>query len=73
MTKVQQTDYYREQLGFDLTYRSGKYLRPKCSRCEALVIQGTACHETGCSNARHECHGCNEMIATNQQYCKECR
>lgn len=25
-------------------------VRVSCSRCEALVIQGVACHETGCPN-----------------------
>ena len=24
----------------------------RCSQCEALVINGLACHETGCLNAR---------------------
>jgi hypothetical protein len=40
--------------GFDQTTydRSTKYYTPKCSQCEALVIQGMACHETGCPNAK---------------------
>lgn len=40
--------------GFDLTTydRSTGYYRPACSCCQAMVINGTACHETGCSNAR---------------------
>lgn len=25
-------------------------LRPRCSQCETLVIQGVPCHETGCPN-----------------------
>jgi hypothetical protein len=39
--------------GFDeTTYdRSTGYYRPKCSCCNALVIQGTACHERGCPNS----------------------
>ena len=39
--------------GFDLTvsYKGG-YVRPRCSQCQALVIQGIACHETGCPNKR---------------------
>lgn len=38
--------------GFDeTTYdRSTGYYRPRCSCCQALVIQGIACHERGCSN-----------------------
>lgn len=38
--------------GFDeTTYdRSTGYYRPKCSCCQALVINGVACHESGCSN-----------------------
>lgn len=40
--------------GFDLTTysRSTGYYRPKCSQCQALVINGVACHETGCPNSR---------------------
>lgn len=26
----------------------------RCSQCEALVICGVACHETGCINKPHE-------------------
>lgn len=36
--------------GFDLSTSSGGYLRPRCSQCEVLVINGTACHERGCPN-----------------------
>jgi hypothetical protein len=38
--------------GFDETTcdRSTGYYRPRCSCCEAMVIQGIACHERGCSN-----------------------
>lgn len=47
----------RERFGFDQTKvgRSDNgtpYARVKCSQCEALVINGTACHEPGCLNAR---------------------
>lgn len=40
--------------GFDLTKydRSERAYRVLCSRCEALVINGVACHERGCPNAR---------------------
>jgi hypothetical protein len=42
--------------GFDeTTYdRSTGYYRPRCSCCEVMVIQGCACHETGCPNNRTE-------------------
>lgn len=40
--------------GFDLTAmpddRGDDYISPRCSRCEALVISGVACHEAGCPN-----------------------
>jgi hypothetical protein len=29
-----------------------KYLTVKCDQCEALVINGVACHEAGCPNHR---------------------
>jgi len=38
--------------GFDdTTYdrSTGRY-RPRCSQCEVVVINGMACHETGCPN-----------------------
>lgn len=39
--------------GFDQTYAiRGAGIRPKCSQCESLVINGIACHEKGCPNAR---------------------
>lgn len=39
--------------GFDQTrsYKSG-VVKPGCSQCQALVIQGVACHETGCPRVR---------------------
>lgn len=41
-------------LGFDRTTynRSTDSYRVRCSQCEALVINGTPCHETGCPNTR---------------------
>ncbi len=38
--------------GFDETKSSPASIRPKCSQCQALVIQGVACHETGCPRSR---------------------
>ena len=59
--------------GFDGAYIiRGGMIRPKCSQCEALVINGIAAHETGCSNARHACAGCDAMIPTRQRYCEDC-
>jgi hypothetical protein len=44
------------QQGFDLTTydRATGYYRPRCSQCNALVINGVACHEHGCPNQRKE-------------------
>lgn len=47
--------------------------RIDCSQCSALVINGVACHETGCPNARHECKGCNGIVSRNVTYCEDCR
>ena len=40
--------------GFDLTEydKETGYYTPKCSQCETLVINGTACHEIGCPNSK---------------------
>lgn len=68
-------------LGFDQSYRAGftrilgvptSTYRPKCSQCEAVVINGVPTHESGCPNALHECRGCNELIPVNCRYCADC-
>lgn len=60
--------------GFDDAYivEDGSAICPKCSQCEALVINGLATHEAGCPNARRECRGCNAMIPVNQKWCEGC-
>jgi hypothetical protein len=58
--------------GFDRSARHGRYNRVGCSQCAALVINGTACHETGCPHDRHECRGCNALIPVRHRYCAEC-
>ncbi len=41
----------REQRGFDRSYVADDgYVKVRCSQCEALVINNTACHEGGCPN-----------------------
>lgn len=50
-----------------------KQYRVRCHSCEALVINGTPCHETGCSEAMHECNGCNSAIPARQRYCENCQ
>jgi len=60
--------------GFDRTTHKpfSKEYKIGCSACSALVINGVACHETGCPNAMHECAGCNERISMQQRYCADC-
>lgn len=48
--------------GFDRSRKSGKGARVRCSQCEALVINGVACHERGCPNQRRECRECGDMV-----------
>lgn len=62
-----------EYRGFDSSRKDGKHISVGCSQCAALVINGIPCHETGCPNAKHECHGCNNLIPVNQKYCEDCR
>lgn len=38
--------------GFDLTYIDDGVVKPQCSQCQALVINGTPTHEHGCPNKR---------------------
>ncbi len=42
--------------GFDKSEynRSSGRHHVRCSQCEALVINGMACHETGCPNEKKE-------------------
>lgn len=42
--------------GFDRSEydRSSGRHRVRCSQCEALVINGIACHESGCPNEKRE-------------------
>lgn len=52
-----------ENLGFDdccLTEEEGT-ISVRCSQCEALVINGTPCHERGCPNRPAECRECGSM------------
>lgn len=62
-----------ERAGFDQTEYDGEGMfRPACSCCQVVCVNGTACHETGCENAKHECKGCNELIPVRQKYCADC-
>ncbi len=60
--------------GFDRSTKRAfeTFAHVACSQCEALVINGVACHETGCLNATHECKGCNERIPMRQTWCADC-
>lgn len=31
-----------------------RFYRVKCTQCQACVINGVACHETGCYNSRKQ-------------------
>jgi hypothetical protein len=44
------------KLGFDESYfrRDTWVWKVKCSQCEAVVINGTPCHEPGCPNRKKE-------------------
>lgn len=52
-----------ESLGFDRCRESGRdTIRIGCSQCDAVAINGTACHETGCPNQTRECRECGTQI-----------
>jgi hypothetical protein len=64
------TTYQRNTLqnqGFEVSGNRVSYMQ-----CEAVVINGVACHEHGCPNQTHECHGCNAIVARGVRYCEEC-
>ena len=53
-TKAEQLLESLIEQGFDASWvrdeEDGGGVRVKCSQCEALCINGVACHETGCPN-----------------------
>lgn len=52
---------------------SRDYVAVGCSQCAATVINGVACHETGCPNEVHECRGCSNLVPRGVKYCAECQ
>ena len=77
MPRISRVQQLRDE-GFDQSTYSGLSAgrpswRPKCSQCEVLVINGTACHETGCSNQTFECRGCNAEVPRRGMYCEDCQ
>ena len=62
------------RMGFDLAHRDADgYDIVQCSQCDAVIINGTPCHETGCPNITQECRGCNNMTPRGVKYCEDCR
>ncbi len=43
-----------------------------CSQCEAVCINGVACHEIGCPNRTAECEECGDVIPHWQRICESC-
>jgi hypothetical protein len=44
-----------------------------CDSCQALVINGVACHEAGCRRQTFECQGCTAQVGRRGAYCPDCR
>ena len=61
--------------GFDRSIRAGRVglesIHVACSQCQAAVINGLPCHESGCPAATHACLACDAQIPTRQRYCSE--
>jgi hypothetical protein len=57
----------------DMGFQRSPTGRLHCDQCEAVSINGLACHETGCPNAKHECNGCTNLIPVRQRYCEDCQ
>ena len=55
-------------LGFDLSTKH----RVVCSQCNATTVNGTPCHEHGCTNEMHECSGCYDLVNPGVKYCHDC-
>lgn len=61
-----------QALGFDNSSAGDHSFAVRCSQCDALVINGVPCHESGCPNEMHECKGCWSLVPKNQKYCEDC-
>lgn len=61
--------------GFDHNERAKgvypRYQRPRCSQCSALVVQGTAVHESGCPNEPGECKWCGSTTHQRASFCDD--
>lgn len=44
-----------------------------CDQCQAAMINGVFCHETGCPNQTWECKGCNAPVKRAGAYCEDCQ
>ena len=66
-------NYLKEQLGFDKSHAVPfKGIKAGCSKCEAMNINGTPTHETGCPNQTFECKGCSNRVSRRGAYCTDC-
>jgi hypothetical protein len=74
MTKTQERLARLHARGFDRAYIiRGGMIRAACSQCAAIVINGLACHETGCPNQTYDCKGCNALVTRRGAYCADCQ
>jgi hypothetical protein len=56
-------EHMRDVLGFDESTRNKRgSVTVRCSQCEAVAINGTACHEHGCPNRSHKCRECGDTL-----------
>lgn len=62
-----------ENLGFDNSrLMPFKGVTVGCSQCQAVCVNGTPCHETGCPNERHECFECDTLVPKGVRLCDDC-
>ena len=70
LQQIKHQGFDRSRVTRTVPFRS---IHVACSQCEALVINGVACHETGCPRQMFACKGCNNMVPRRGQYCQECQ
>lgn len=59
MTRQATVEILKAQ-GFDDTKLEGGKIYLKCSQCSAIIINGVACHETGCYNSKRKSEDAEE-------------
>lgn len=60
-----------QRVGRSKAAKAKKQMRVRCNQCEAVIINGLYCHETGCPNAKAR-YDMESDTWIKQRKCLEC-